>query len=247
VLGIDAFDNGVSPNGSYPSDLLPPFPLLTKAEVVTAGTSIQGSIHFPAGRSVRLEFFANPHCSNSGHGEGRTLLGALTLTGSGGPAAFSALVAGVAPGAAITATATDLDRHRTSEFSRCALAEAGTPVRPPDPPASDPSSPPGPGGPVDPGSTSSPTPPLGVPVIDEPPPKERCKVPNVVGLSLPKAKKRLASAGCRIGKVTRPTRRPGPNFRLVVKRTHLKKGTTRPRGTAIKLTLRWTRIDTDSR
>lgn len=246
VLGIDAFDNGVSPNGLHPGDLLPPFPSLSKAEVVTAGTSIQGSIDFPAGRSLRLEFFANPRCSNSGHGEGRTPLGALTLTGSGGPAVFSALVAGVAPGAAITATVTDLDRHRTSEFSRCALAEAGTPVRPPDPPASDPSSPPGPGGPPALGSTNSPPPPLGIPVVDEPP-KERCKVPNVVGLSLPKAKKRLASAGCRIGKVTRPTRRPGPNFRLVVKRTHLKKGTTRPRGTKIKITLQWNRIATDSK
>ena len=82
---------------------------------------------------------------------------------------------------------------------------------------------------------------LGIPVTDVPP-NPRCKAPNVVGLTLPKARRRLAVAGCGIGKVTRPKRRPGKRFRLVVKRTSHRSGATRPPDAAIALTLEWKRI-----
>ena len=79
------------------------------------------------------------------------------------------------------------------------------------------------------------------------PPKPRCKVPNVVGLTLPQAKRRLAVAGCGVGKVTKPKRRPGKRFRLVVKRTSHRSGATRPPGAAIALTLEWKRLKTRPR
>ena len=242
--GIDLLDEGVSANGSQGPDVLPPFPVLTNVDAVATGTLVQGTIDYPAGRDVRIEFFSNPSCDESGHGEGQTPLGALTITGSGAPAAFGARLAAAPAGHAITATATDLDRHRTSEFSRCALSTGPPPV---DPPPGDPPPGPGPGDPPAPGPVGNrPGPPLGIPVIDVPP-RPRCKVPNVVGLTPAKAKRRLRLAGCGIGKVTKPKRRPGKRFRLVVKRTSHRQGATRPPGAAIGLALEWKRLKTRPR
>ena len=127
-LGIDFGDRGVSANGSERPDVLPPFPLLTGVHTVPSGTSVQGTIDHPAGRQVRIELFASAACDRSGHGEGQTPLGAITLSAPGGPAAFSALVAAPPAGQQnITATATDLTTNRTSEFSRCALPSATPP------------------------------------------------------------------------------------------------------------------------
>ena len=168
-LGIDFGDRGVSANGSEPADVLPPFPILTGVHAVPSGTSVQGTIDHPAGRQLRIELFASAVCDPSGHGEGQTPLGAITLSAPGGPAAFSALVAAPPAGQQnITATATDLTINRTSEFSRCALPSATPP--PADEP-DDPSPPdPGPGDPPAPGPVSDPVgPPLGIPVIDVPP------------------------------------------------------------------------------
>jgi CSLREA domain-containing protein len=235
-LGIDFADNAVSPNGSELPDVLPPFPVLTNVDTVQSGMLVRGTIDYPAGRDVRIEFFASPACDDSGHGQGQTPLGALTLTGSGAPAAFSALVSAAPAGHVITATVTDLDLNRTSEFSRCAHQTTGPP--PPDPPPDDP--PPGPES-NDPPVGELPGPPLGIPGI-EVPPRLRCEVPNVVGLTLAKAKRRLALAGCGVGKVTRPKRRPGKGFRLVVKRTSTRRGAIRPPGSVIGLTLEWKRV-----
>ena len=244
-LGIDLFDEGVSPNGSQSPDVQPPFPVLTNVDAVAAGTLVQGTIDYPVGHAVRIEFFSNPSCDASGHGEGQAPLGALTITGSGAPAAFGARLAAAPGGHAITATATDLDRHRTSEFSRCALPAAGPP--PADPPPDDPPSGPGSSDPRSPAPGGVlPGPPLGIPVIDIPP-RPRCEVPNVVGLTLARAKRRLASAGCGVGKVTRPKRRPGKGFRLVVKRTSHKQGAIRPPGAAIRLTLEYKRVKSRAR
>jgi hypothetical protein len=246
-LGIDFLDDGVSANGTQAPDVLPPFPILTDVDSVAAGTSVQGTIDHTAGRHVRIEFFSNSTCDDAGHGEGQTPLGALTLVAPGGPAAFSARVAAAPPGHAITATATDLDLHRTSEFSRCAPVTAAPPP-PPPPPPDPPPAPPRSGDPPPPGPvTSGPAPPLGIPVIDIPT-TPRCKVPNVVGLTPAKAKRRLTLAGCGVGKVTKPKRgRPGKRFRLVVKRTSVTHGGTRPPGTAIGLTLKWKRVKTRRR
>jgi hypothetical protein len=217
--------------------------VLTNVDAVAAGTLVQGTIDYPIGHAVRIEFFSNPSCDEAGHGEGQIPLGALTLTGSGAPAAFSARVAAAAASHAITATATDLDRHRTSEFSRCALQTTGPP--PSDPPPDDPS--PGPGAGDQPGSVvNGPAPPLGIEQVDVPP-RPQCEVPNVVGLTLSRAKRRLTIAGCGVGKVTKPKRRPGKRFRLVVKRTSEKQGAIRPPGATIELTLKWKRVKTRRR
>jgi hypothetical protein len=73
-------------------------------------------------------------------------------------------------------------------------------------------------------------------------------VPNVIGLTPAKAKRRLTIAGCGVGKVTKPNRRrPGKRFRLVVKRTSVTHGATRPPGSAIGLTLKWKRVKTRPR
>ena len=42
--------------------------------------------------------------------------------------------------------------------------------------------------------------------------------------------------------MTKPKRRPGKRFRLVVKRTSHRSGAIRPPGAAIALTLEWKRI-----
>ena len=133
-------------------------------------TSVQGTIDYPAGRDVRIEFFSSPTCDDSGHGQGQTPVGALTLTGSGGPAAFSALVAaGFPAGHVITATVTDLNLPGTSEFSRCRLQATAPPppAEPPDdpPPPPEPGDPPGPGTPPDVPDVVLP------PILDDPPPQ----------------------------------------------------------------------------
>jgi CSLREA domain-containing protein len=239
-LGIDFLGDGVSANGSQDAAVLPHFPLLTDADVVSAGTSVQGTIDHPAGHQVRIELFAGVACDDSGHGQGQTPLGAITLTAPGGAAAFSALVAAPPAGQrAITATATDLATKRTSEFSRCALSSAAPPVGDPSP--DDPA--PGPGDPQVPPAGSDagqPAPPIGLPALDDDP-RPECVVPKLVGITPAKAKKRLRASGCGVGKVTKPKRRRGKDFRLVVKRSSLRAGTVRQTATRIGLTLGYER------
>jgi CSLREA domain-containing protein len=228
-LGIDFGDRGVSANGSERPDVLPPFPQLTSV----AGTSVQGTIDLPAGHRVRVDLFASATCDPSGHGEGQTPIGALTLAAPGGVAAFSTRVDAAAGQPVVTATATDLDTNRTSEFSRCALPGATTPPAPEEPSTGEPPATIDPPGPI----VTQPGP-LGIDV----PPRVPCIVPNVAGVSLAKAKTRLTRANCGVGKVTKPKRRPGKRYRLVVKRASHKTGATRPAGSAVGLTLVWKRI-----
>jgi hypothetical protein len=127
-LGLDFLDDGVSGNGQHAPDALPPFPLLTRAAASSAGTSVQGTIDHPAGHLVRIEVLASPACDDSGHGQGHTPLGTLTLTAPGRKAAFSAVVAATPGGSnVITATATDLTSNRTSEYSPCARRSSQPP------------------------------------------------------------------------------------------------------------------------
>jgi hypothetical protein len=68
----------------------------------------------------RLQFFASPSCDSSGNGEGQTFIGEANLMT--GPNCTNGFALGfdvpVAPGSAITATATD-PAGNTSEFSAC--------------------------------------------------------------------------------------------------------------------------------
>jgi hypothetical protein len=237
ALGIDLLDNGVSANGSEDPAVLPPFPVLTNADAVAAGTAVGGTIDYPIGHAVRVEFFSSPTCDDSGHGEGQTPLGALTVTGSGVPAAFGARVATAPAGHAITATATDLDVHRTSEFSRCAR-QSGAPPTAGDPPPDKPDGgdPPGPKTDAADGANGLP------PVIDPPPPVPPCEVPKLAGLTVAQARKRLVSAGCGVRKLKTPKRPRGGRYRLVVKRASHRPGTIHAAGTRVGLTLVWKRV-----
>lgn len=141
----------------------------------------------------------------------------------------------------MTATATDLDTGRTSEFSRCATGEADLPPGADDPPDEPPPGP-GPGGPPPSGPVVAGPGPIGLPPVIDPPPTIDCEVPKLTGLTLTKAKKRLRAAGCGIGKITRPKKRPrGKGFKLVVKKASERPGTVRAEGTRIRLTLKYVR------
>jgi CSLREA domain-containing protein len=230
-LGIDLLADGVTANGSEDPQLVSPFPQLTDVDAVSAGTSVQGTISHPAGHQIRIELFASASCDDSGHGQGQTPLGTLTMSAPGGTAAFT-MVGDSAPAGqrVITATATDLSTNRTSEFSRCAAFSAEPPpvveTTPPPPP------PPPPPGPTTSGGSTAP--PIGLPTADDDPPRIRCETRKLVRLTLAKAKKRLRAAGCGV-KVTKPKRRRGKGFRLVVKRAKAQSG-------SVRLTLRYVRV-----
>jgi len=128
-LGIDLGNDGVTLNDPGDVDASPNrlqnFPVLTSA---TAGatSTITGSIDSVPGRAYRLEFFSNPACDSSGHGEGQTFVGATTFAAGLGP--FSVSVPTISPltvGQFITATATDTVTNDTSEFSQCLAVTAG--------------------------------------------------------------------------------------------------------------------------
>jgi titin len=116
VTANDANDADTGPNN------LQNFPVLAQAFALeSAGTLVTGSLNSVAGQQYRIEFFADPAPTGpdgSGHGEGRLFLGAITVnTGAGNTVSFSTVLTAVlAPGTAVTATATDAAGN-TSEFA----------------------------------------------------------------------------------------------------------------------------------
>ena len=98
--------------------------MLTAAHVAGGTVSISGSLNAEAGKTYRIEFFANTANDN----EGQRYLGYTTVTtpaGSPYTVTFSAtLSAAVANGEYITATATD-PAGNTSEFSAQIAASSG--------------------------------------------------------------------------------------------------------------------------
>lgn len=125
-LGIDLEDDGVTPNDPGDPDTganhRQNYPLLTSAGV-GAVTIVSGTLNSTPARTFRVEFFGSPAADPSGFGEGRIFLGFATVTtDAGGNAAFSASVAPVPLGSAVTATATDNLTSDTSEFSNAVVA-----------------------------------------------------------------------------------------------------------------------------
>jgi titin len=123
-LGIDLGpDDGVTPNSTTgpgsPNNYLN-WPTLSAAasggsSLVVQGTWTTGG--FSPGAAYRVEVFASPTADASGHGEGRTFLGAFSIFVTN----FSNPFAGVVPysaadGSVISATVTD-PYGNTSEFS----------------------------------------------------------------------------------------------------------------------------------
>jgi uncharacterized repeat protein (TIGR01451 family) len=124
-LGIDLGPIGVTPNDSGDPDTgannLQNFPVITSASNAGVSTAVEGTFNSTQNTSFRLEFFSNQVSNPSGFGEGQSLIGAINVTTDAtGNASFSqTFQVTVAPGQAITSTATrnsaPLD---TSEFSR---------------------------------------------------------------------------------------------------------------------------------
>jgi hypothetical protein len=122
-LGIDLNVDGVNPNDAGDGDTgannLQNFPVLTSA-IGGSKIKIQGTLNSTPNTSFRLEFFSNPDCDQSAHGEGERFLGSkkVTTDGSGNANFKASFDSKVAPGQLITATATD-PSNNASEFSQC--------------------------------------------------------------------------------------------------------------------------------
>jgi hypothetical protein len=102
-----------------------PFPtLISAAPANGGGTAIKGSLHqFNGSDTFRIEFFANETRDPSDFGQGQTFLGFQNVTtDASGNAQFTGVVSqSVAPGQAISATATGLGPstgNNTSQFAK---------------------------------------------------------------------------------------------------------------------------------
>ncbi len=128
-LGIDFDPAGVTTGTPQP------LPALTAALASGGQTIVRGTVASTANSAVTLRFSSSPDCDPSGFGEGKTPLGAATVTtDAAGNASFDVtLPAATSLGQPVTATATG--PAGTSEFSACRVVEAPPPakVAPPAP------------------------------------------------------------------------------------------------------------------
>jgi hypothetical protein len=92
--------------------------VLTSARSVNGLTLIQGTLNSePILSTYRVELFANPTSDVSGHGQGKTFLGFVTVFININTTSFAALLeVPTTPGQSISATAADAAGD-TSEFS----------------------------------------------------------------------------------------------------------------------------------
>jgi CSLREA domain-containing protein len=106
-------DNG--PNG------LQNFPELLEAKFVDSAVQVKGNLNSKPNTTYRLEFFANSEVDASGNGEGERPLGTKFVSTNANGLANNFVThlsdENVNAGDYITATATDVDTGRTSEFS----------------------------------------------------------------------------------------------------------------------------------
>lgn len=141
-LGIDLVPHqtpyGVTPNDADDADTGPNdlqnFPVITSATSGNSSTHITGTLNSRTDgvfTPFRIEFFLNPSCDPSGHGEGRTYIGATTFNEIAPAFTFNFdvnLPVSVPKGSYITATATRnwQTSGATSEFSQCFQTTVGT-------------------------------------------------------------------------------------------------------------------------
>lgn len=126
-LGIDlltpGFAYGVTANDALDVDAgangLQNFPVLQSANVAGSSLHVVGTLDSAPSTTYSIEFFASAQSDASGHGEGATPLGSLTVvTDAAGHAKVDAMLnAVVAPGAFVSALATDVVASSTSEFA----------------------------------------------------------------------------------------------------------------------------------
>ena len=135
-IGIDLAPSGVTDNDTDDTDTgandLLNFPDIGGVTRLPGGSvSLTGSYDGgTAGATYRLDFYASSACDASANGEGEHWLGTITTepaSGSGDAtfATGTSLSTYVAPGSAVTATATDA-AGSTSEFSKCVAVNGNT-------------------------------------------------------------------------------------------------------------------------
>jgi titin len=131
--GIDLAPFGVNPNDGGDGDSGPNggqnYPVLLMASSGGGTTSVDGQLNSLPSAEYRLEFFSNPTCHSSGHGDGKDFLGRTMVTtdGSGNVNFATALNVSTPIGSWVTATATDAENN-TSEFSACVMVTGATSV-----------------------------------------------------------------------------------------------------------------------
>jgi hypothetical protein len=132
LLGIDLFGDGITQNDAGDADGGPNnrqnFPALTSAIITSGATAVAGTLNSTPSQTFFVEFFRSPSCDSSGNGEGQTLIGFVNVsTDAAGNTSFNVgSFAGITPGQAITATATNISTNDTSEFSPCVIAQNAT-------------------------------------------------------------------------------------------------------------------------
>ena len=139
-LGIDIQRDGIpQPNDPMDPDeganFLQNYPVITSAVSSGGSTTITGTLNSTPNTTFVIELFVNLAPDPSGFGEGQRLIAAPTITtDAAGNATFTVTVAENLLGQFITATATDVVRANTSEFS---AARAVIAAQPPPPPPED--------------------------------------------------------------------------------------------------------------
>ena len=130
ALAIDMDNNGVTPNDLNDTDggsnNQQNFPVLDNTATIT-GTQlyISGSLNSVTNTDYRIEFYANTAPDSTGYGQGQRYLGYTTVhipDGSNNVAFAVTLDASVTDGEYISATATNLTTHDTSEFCQDVVA-----------------------------------------------------------------------------------------------------------------------------
>jgi hypothetical protein len=118
-LGIDLGGDGPTPNDPVPDpdkgpDALQNFPKLTSAAGTPTRTVVAGSIATRRNATMEIQLFSSP----TSDAEGKTTLATFTVnSGSTGKVSFTHAVTSLATGVRVTATATDVAKRNTSEFS----------------------------------------------------------------------------------------------------------------------------------
>jgi CSLREA domain-containing protein len=125
-LGIDLGEDGVTPNDDDDPDdgpnRLQNTPLLTLADsTVGEGTKIKGTFNSTPNKEFLVEFYSTP--AAEGNDEGKVFLGKLKVTTDRrGDASFTLKIGqALNVGDNVTATATNLKKRDTSEFSPAVL------------------------------------------------------------------------------------------------------------------------------
>jgi parallel beta-helix repeat protein len=119
--GIDLGDDGPTPNSpqnpGQGANQLQNYPVLSLANFAQGGITVAGKLHSAANTTYRLEVFYNP----GGGNQAFQLLGSVNVTTDGnGDAVFSQFFSYAGTffsGTTVTATATNLTTHDTSELS----------------------------------------------------------------------------------------------------------------------------------